>query len=113
MLLNISKDEKKGEMCIFNGFWPISITRCSFIIFLLFPSNVLLGTYRMYRIKPDIGKFSYLGFWVSSLPKIGQFLIAILNKHPSIRLNEKTVQFWGKLAIKSLKIQICFQISRA
>ena len=36
-------------------------------------------TYRMDRIKVYIGKFSYLGFWASndsSLPKIGQFLIA-------------------------------------
>ena len=33
----------------------------------------------MNRIKPYIGKFPYLGFWAgnaSSLPKIGQFLIA-------------------------------------
>ena len=28
------------------------------------------------QLKLNIGKFSYLGFWTSSLPKIGQFLIA-------------------------------------
>ena len=35
--------------------------------------------YRMSRIKPDMGKLPYLGFWASnasSLSKIGQFLIA-------------------------------------
>ena len=37
----------------------------------------------MNRIKPYIGKFSYLGFWASnasSLLKIGQFLSAIAIK---------------------------------
>src|SRR5277367_1048155 len=35
--------------------------------------------YRMYRIKPDMGKLPYLGFWASNtscITKIGHFLIA-------------------------------------
>ena len=64
----------------------------------------------MDRIKEDIRKFSYLRFWA----KIAQFLIAIPIKQASpIKTTLKSVQFWGELAQKSLKIQNCFQTSRA
>ena len=56
--------------------------------------------------KPDIGKFSYLGFWASndsSLPKIGLINCYLLNKHSPIRLHEKTVQFWGEFGRNSPK----------
>ena len=52
----------------------------------------------MSRIKPDIGKFSYLGFWAGSLPKNWTvFNCYLLSKHPSKRLIEKNCSILGRI----------------
>ena len=80
----------------------MSIYRPRYISFAVFREELRVLKWvridhRMYRIKPDIGKLPYLGFWASnasSLSKIGAvFNCYLLNKHPPIRLHEKTVQF--------------------
>src|SRR5277367_5564072 len=60
----------------------------------------------MSRIKSDIGKLPYLGFWTSNastLSNIGHFFLYLLNKHPPIRLQEKSFQFCGEFGRNSPK----------
>src|SRR5277367_5080232 len=53
-----------------------------------------------------IGEFSYLGFWASSKSRNWNvFNCYLLNKHPPIRLHEKTVQVWGEFGRNSPKIK--------
>ena len=77
-------------------------------MFFVFLPVHFLFLYRVVQPRLNIGKFTYryLGFWASndsSLPKIGEFLIATYYKHPPIRLHEKTVQFWGEFGRNSPK----------
>ena len=69
---------------------------------------------RLYPVQPwlNIGKFPYLGFWASkasSLPKIGQFLIATYYKTARKKKLFKFGENLGELAKNNLKIQSCFK----